>query len=85
MRWRIGDEACALKIIRSKPEQNCLKVGASGKNPSHSLKLATIIDVHELKGYMLQLHREGRLDNDARSDIARRLADLEAFYCRKLG
>ena len=70
---------------RSRHEKECLRIGASGAEPSHKQKLAPIIDVHELKGYMLQLHREGRLDDAARSDIAHRLADLEAFYGRKLG
>lgn len=70
-------------VVRSKPEKECLRIGASGAEPSHKQKLATIIDVHELKGYMLHLHREGRLDDAARADIANRLADLEAFYGRK--
>ena len=33
---------------------------------------------------MLQLHKEGRLDEAARSDIQRRLSELEIFYGRKL-
>lgn len=70
-------------IFRSIPEKECLRIGASGAEPSHKQKLATIIDVHELKGYMLQLHREGMLDDAARAEIASRLADLESFYGRK--
>lgn len=72
-----------MTIYRSKQEIECLRIGASGVEPSHKQKLATIINVHELKGYMLQLHHEGRLDDAARADIAHRLAELEFFYGRK--
>lgn len=72
-----------MPIHRSKSEIECLRVGATGAEPSHKQKLATIIDVRELKGYMLHLHHESRLDDAARADIAHRLAELEFFYGRK--
>lgn len=71
-------------IQRSKAEWSCLLASAGGQDPSHAQKVATIISVTELKGYMLQLHKEGRLDEAARSDIQNRLTELEAFYGRKL-
>lgn len=71
-------------IQRSKAELSCLLASAGGQDPSHAQKVATIISVTELKGYMLQLHKEGRLDEAARSDIQKRLTELEAFYGRKL-
>lgn len=71
-------------IQRSKAEWSCLRASAGEKDPSHAQKVATIISVTELKGYMLQLHKEGRLDEAARSDIQKRLTELEAFYGRKL-
>lgn len=71
-------------IQRSKAEWSCLLASSGGQDPSHAQKVATIISVTELKGYMLQLHKEGRLDEAARSDIQKRLTELEAFYGRKL-
>jgi hypothetical protein len=71
-------------IQRSKAEWSCLLASAGGQDPSYAQKVATIISVTELKGYMLQLHKEGRLDEAARSDIQKRLTELEAFYGRKL-
>ncbi len=73
-----------MKLERSKAEWHCLRVSARGQAPTHAEKVATIISVIELKGYMLQLHKEGRLDEAARSDIQKRLTELEAFYGRKL-
>lgn len=70
---------------RTDQEWHCLHVAHRGLDPSHRDRVATIINVHELKGYMLQLHKEGRLDDEARSDIAHRLAELELLYGRKLG
>jgi hypothetical protein len=74
-----------VKIIRSEPEWHCIRLGIRGREPSHAEKVATIINVHELKGYMLQLHKDGRLDDAAKTAIGKRLADLEALYGRKLG
>ena len=73
-----------MRVERSKAEWHCLRVSARGQEPTHAEKVATIIGVQELKGYMLQLHKEGRLDEAARSDIQKRLAELEIFYGRKL-
>jgi len=72
------------RVERSKAEWACLRASAGGQEPSHAQKVATIISVTELKGYMLQLHKEGRLDEAARSDIQKRLSELEVFYGRKL-
>ena len=72
-------------IHRTEQEWHCLHVAQRGIDPTHRDRLRTIINVHELKGYMLQLHREGRLDDSARADIAHRLAELELLYGRKLG
>jgi hypothetical protein len=74
-----------LKLERSKAEWHCLRASARGQEPTHAEKVATIIGVQELKGYMLQLHKENRLDDDAKAAIQKRLAELEAFYGRKLG
>jgi hypothetical protein len=46
--------------------------------------VATIFSVQELKGYMLQLRKELRLDADAKAAIDGRLSELEVFYGRKL-
>lgn len=73
-----------MKVERSKAEWACLRASAGGHEPSHAQKVATIISVIELKGYMLQLHKEGRLDEAARFDIQKRLSELEVFYGRKL-
>jgi hypothetical protein len=73
-----------VKIDRSNAEWDCLRASAGGHEPSHAQKVATIISVTELKGYMLQLHKEWRLDEAARYDIQRRLTELEIFYGRKL-
>lgn len=70
-------------ICRSNAEWACIRIGAAGGEPTHAQKVATIIDVNELKGYMLHLHQDGRLDAAARSDIAHRLEELELFYGRK--
>ena len=70
---------------RTEAEWHCLRVAARGQEPTHAEKVATIIGVQELKGYMLQLHKENRLDDDAKTAIQRRLSELEAFYGRKLG
>ncbi len=74
-----------VRVERSKAEWACLRASAGGQEPSHAQKIATIIGVQELKGYMLQLHKENRLDDDAKAAIQKRLAELEAFYGRKLG
>ena len=74
-----------MKLERSKAEWHCLRASARGQEPTHAEKVATIIGVQELKGYMLQLHKESRLDDDAKAAIQKRLAELEAFYGRKLG
>ena len=74
-----------MKLERSKAEWHCLRASARGQEPTHAEKVATIIGVQELKGYMLQLHKENRLDDDAKAAIQKRLAELEAFYGRKLG
>jgi hypothetical protein len=74
-----------LRLERSKAEWHCLRASARGQDPSHAQKVATIIGVQELKGYMLQLHKENRLDESAKTAIQRRLSELEAFYGRKLG
>ncbi len=74
-----------MRLERSKAEWHCLRASARGQDPSHAQKVATIIGVQELKGYMLQLHKENRLDESAKTAIQRRLSELEAFYGRKLG
>ena len=74
-----------LRLERSKKEWECLRASAGGREPSHAQKVATIIGVSELKAYMIQLHKEGRLDDAARSAIQNRLSEMEAFYGRKLG
>ena len=74
-----------MAISRTKPEWHCLRVSARGQDPSHAEKVATILWVDELKGYMLQLHRDGRLDDEAKAAIQRRLTELEAIYGRTLG
>ncbi len=74
-----------MRLERSKAEWHCLRASARGQEPTHAEKVATIIGVQELKGYMLQLHKENRLDDDAKAAIQKRLAQLEAFYGRKLG
>jgi hypothetical protein len=74
-----------LRLERSKAEWSCLLASAGGQDPSHAQKVATIIGVQELKGYMLQLHKENRLDESAKTAIQNRLSELEAFYGRKLG
>lgn len=71
--------------FRTEQEWQCLHIGFAGKEPSHAEKIATIINVHELKGYMVQLHKENRLDDAARNAIAYRLGELELLYGRKLG
>jgi hypothetical protein len=71
-------------ISRSKSELHCLNVARSGRDPSHAEKVATIISDRELKGYMLQLHRENRLDDDAKAAIQHRLLELETFFGRKI-
>lgn len=74
-----------MRIERSKAEWHCLRVSARGQEPTHAEKVATIIGVQELKGYMLQLHKENRLDSEAKAAIQKRLSELEIFYGRKLG
>ena len=74
-----------MALERSKKEWECLRASAGGHEPSHAQKVATIIGVMELKAYMIQLHKEGRLDEAARSAIQNRLSEMEAFYGRKLG
>ncbi len=74
-----------MRIERSKAEWHCLRASARGQEPTHAEKVETIIGVQELKGYMLQLHKENRLDENAKAAIQKRLAELEAFYGRKLG
>lgn len=74
-----------MKLERSKAEWHCLRVSARGREPTHADRVATIIGVQELKGYMLQLHKENRLDDDAKAAIQKRISELEAFYGRKLG
>ena len=70
-------------IERSAQEWQCLLSSRGGNEPSHAEKVATIISVTELKGYMLALHKNGRLDDTAKSAIQHRLNELEAFYGRK--
>lgn len=74
-----------MALERSKKEWECLRASAGGQEPSHAQKVATIIGVVELKAYMIQLHKEGRLDDAARSAIQNRLSEMETFYGRKLG
>jgi hypothetical protein len=69
---------------RTEAEWHCLRVAARGQEPTHAEKVATIFSVQELKGYMLQLRKELRLDADARAAIDGRLSELEVFYGRKL-